>query len=268
MSEAAAVPLPVSRLLDLSGQVALVTGASRGIGAGVAIRLAEAGADVALVHRTAASAEAAAHVAGRVRALGRRSLVIEADVADPAAVEDTVETAVGALGRIDHVVNNAGLQPVVGLLEVTPQQWDEVQAVNVRGAFLVTQAAARRMIAAGRGGAIVDIASIEGLQPTFVHSHYAASKAAVIMQARAAALELGPHGIRVNAVAPGLIDTGSLEADWPTGVTRWHAAAPLGRLGTPADVADACLFLCSPAARWISGATLVVDGGVLAHPTW
>lgn len=268
MSEAAAVPLPVSRLLDLSGQVGLVTGASRGIGAGIAIRLAEAGADVALVHRTPASAEAAAQVAGRVRALGHRALVIEADVADVAAVEAMVAAVTDALGRIDLVVNNAGLQPVVGLLEMTADQWDEIQAVNVRGAFLVTQAAARRMIAAGRGGAIVNVASIEGLQPTFVHSHYAASKAAVIMQTRAAALELGRHGIRVNAVAPGLIDTGALGTEWPEGVARWQAAAPLSRLGTPDDVADACLFLCSPASRWISGATLVVDGGVLAHPTW
>jgi NAD(P)-dependent dehydrogenase (short-subunit alcohol dehydrogenase family) len=121
----------------------------------------------------------------------------------------------------------------------------------------------------GDGGAIVNIASIEGLQPAFDHSHYAASKAAVIMHTRAAALELGSRGIRVNCVSPGLIDVaGRLEHAWPSGVERWHAAAPLHRLGRPDDVADAVLFLASDAARWITGANLVVDGGVLARNTW
>jgi 3-oxoacyl-[acyl-carrier protein] reductase len=117
-------------------------------------------------------------------------------------------------------------------------------------------------------GAIVNVASIEGLQPAFAHSHYAASKAGVIMHTRAAALELGPKGIRVNCVSPGLIAAPGIEEGWPAGVARWHAAAPLHRLGTPIDVADAVLFLASPAARWITGANLVVDGGVLAHNTW
>ncbi|HEX5466530.1 MAG TPA: glucose 1-dehydrogenase [Candidatus Limnocylindrales bacterium] len=261
-------PPPVAELLDLAGQVAIVTGASRGIGAGIALRLAEAGADVVVVHRSAASAPAAVTVAAGIEALGRRGLVAEADLALTSAVEALFDRVMEAFGRIDILVNDAGLQPVADLLAMGVEEWDAIQAVNARGVFLATQAAARRMIVAGEGGSIVDVASIEGLQPAFSHSHYAASKAAVIMHARAAALELGPHGIRVNAVAPGLIDTGDLTAAWPEGVERWHAAAPLGRLGTPADVADACLFLCSPAARWISGATLVVDGGVLAHPTW
>ena len=119
-----------------------------------------------------------------------------------------------------------------------------------------------------RTAAIVNVSSIEGLQPAFDHSHYAASKAAVLMHTRAAALELGPAGIRVNSVSPGLIDAEGLAESWPEGVERWHAAAPLERLGLPADVADAVLFLAAPAARWITGANLVVDGGVLAHNTW
>lgn len=258
----------VGSLLDLSGRVAIVTGADRGIGAGIARRLAEAGADVAIVHRSAATADPAAAVAGAVEGFGRRAMIVEADLTSEPAVEAMVEAVEDALGRIDIIVNNAGLQPLDDLLETTAERWDEVQATNARGVFLATRAVALRMITQGRGGAIVNVASIEGLQPTFRHGHYAASKAAVLMHTRSAALELGPHGIRVNAVAPGLIDTGSLEADWPEGVARWQAAVPLGRLGTPADVADACLFLCSAAARWISGATLVVDGGVLTHPTW
>jgi NAD(P)-dependent dehydrogenase (short-subunit alcohol dehydrogenase family) len=141
----------------------------------------------------------------------------------------------------------------------------EMLRVNVAGVVAMTHAAAR--VFPG-GGAIVNIASIEGLQPAAGHSHYAASKAAVIMHTRAAALELGSRGIRVNALAPGLIDAPGLAAAWPDGVKRWLANCPLERLGTTRDVADAVLFLLSDAARWITGATLVVDGGMLARPTW
>ena len=114
----------------------------------------------------------------------------------------------------------------------------------------------------------MNVASIEGLQPAFEHSHYSASKAAVLMHTRSAALEFGPFAIRVNAVAPGLIDREGLSEAWPEGVARWRSKAPLGRVGESADVADACLFLVSPAARWITGSTLTVDGGMLTHPIW
>jgi NAD(P)-dependent dehydrogenase (short-subunit alcohol dehydrogenase family) len=147
--------------------------------------------------------------------------------------------------------------------------------VNVVGVAAMTREAAMAMNAASspspEGGAtkaIVNISSIEGIQPAFGHSHYAASKAAVVMHTRAAALELGPAGVRVNCVSPGLIDAAGLDVAWPEGIGRWLEVAPLGRLGHPSDVADAVLFLASPAARWISGANLVVDGGVLAHNTW
>ena len=118
------------------------------------------------------------------------------------------------------------------------------------------------------GGAVVNVASVEAHQPAIGHGHYAVSKAGLIMLTRAAALEYGPDGIRVNSVSPGLIDDGTLAERWPDGVERWLAAAPLRRIGTPGDVADAVTFLVSPMARWVTGADLVVDGGILAVPTW
>jgi NAD(P)-dependent dehydrogenase (short-subunit alcohol dehydrogenase family) len=252
-----AVP-PVDRLLALTGQVALVTGASGNIGAGIARRLHEAGASV-VVH----AQRDRDRVAPLATELGERATVATGDVERDARALCGV--ALEAFGRLDVLVNNAAIQPVAPLHEIGNEDLVELLRVNVAGVAALTREAAALMSA---GASIVDVASIEGLQPAFSHSHYAASKAAVIMHARAAALELGPRGIRVNCVSPGLIDAPGLDTAWPEGVARWRAAAPLGRLGQPADVADAVLFLASPAARWISGANLVVDGGVLAHNTW
>jgi NAD(P)-dependent dehydrogenase (short-subunit alcohol dehydrogenase family) len=247
-----ATPIPsVGALLDLTGQVAIVTGASGNIGAGIAARLHEAGASVV------------AHGRQAPRDLGERSTVVVGDVERDARA--ICGYAIEAFGRLDIVVNNAGMQPVAPLEAIRKEDVVEMLRVNVGGVAAMTREAAALMPS---GGAIVNISSIEGLQPAFHHSHYGASKAAVIMHTRAAALELGPNGIRANCVSPGLIEAPGIEQAGPEGVARWHAAAPLHRLGTPADVADAVLFLVSPAARWISGANLVVDGGVLAHGTW
>jgi NAD(P)-dependent dehydrogenase (short-subunit alcohol dehydrogenase family) len=251
----------IAALLDLRERVVLVTGSGSGIGAGIARRLHAAGARVAVHyahHR--ATAEMLA------RELGERACVVHGDVERDA--ERLCGDAIAAFGRIDAAVNNAGIQPVAPLAEIGPDEMREMLRVNVEGVAAITRAVARHLIARGGGGAIVNVASIEGLQPASGHSHYAASKAAVLMHTRAAALELGPRGIRVNAVAPGLIDRPGLAGDWPDGVNRWLAACPLERLGTTDDVADAVLFLLSHGARWISGATLVVDGGMLARPTW
>ncbi len=236
---------PVPDLLDLSGRVAVVTGAGRGIGAGIARRLTDAGATVVIHQRSGPD------VAGDLRS----KYVAE-------AVADTV---LKRHGRLDIWVNNAGVQPVATIAGMTDAEFDDVVSSNLTTTFRATRACAAVM---APGAAIVNVASIEALAAPAGHSHYAAAKAAVVAHTRAAAVELGPLGIRVNAVAPGLIDRPDLAADWPEGVERWMRACPLGRLGQADDVGDACLFLASPAARWVTGVLLVVDGGVSATAPW
>lgn len=252
-------------LLDLSGTVAVVTGAGRGIGAGIARRFAAAGAAVVVHHLT--SAAGAAALVDELTGQGARAVAVRADVTDPADCARLMAAAVEHFGRIDAVVANAGVQPVTPLATMSRAQWRDVVDTNLGGAFVTVRQAAAALRTTGRGSVTL-IASIEGTQPARSHAHYAASKAGVIMLARSAALEYGADGIRVNSVSPGLVDRAGLAADWPDGVARWQRAAPLRRLGTPQDVGNACVFLASPLAGWITGHNLVVDGGVSAHPTW
>jgi 3-oxoacyl-[acyl-carrier protein] reductase len=256
---------PLASLFDFSGRAAIVTGAGAGIGAGIALRFAEAGAGVVLGCKT--NATGAEAVAAKIRALGRRAVVQQRDLAKAAEAEALAAHCVEAFGRLDVLVNNAGAYPLHGLLEMSEDAWRAVIDANLTSAHLMTQAAARRMIGQA-GGAIVNIASIEAENPAPLHAHYDAAKAGLVMHTRAAAAELGRHGIRVNCVSPGLIDREGLKDAWPDGVQRYLAAVPLARLGEPADVADACLFLASPAARWVTGANLVVDGGVLTSQVY
>jgi len=238
--------------IDLTGSVVLVAGASGGIGFGIADRFAEAGATV-VRHgfRTASTVDVTADLAG-----------------DPAGAAVVVDTVIARHGRLDAVVNAAGLQGVATLADVSEDEWRATLDANVTAAHRLTRALAAHLAARGTGGAIVHLASIEGHHPAPAHGHYAVSKAALLMYAKAAATEFGPIGLRVNTVSPGLIDRPGLDADWPEGVARWRAASPLGCLGTPRDVADACLFLCCGLASWITGTDLAVDGGVLAGSAW
>lgn len=255
----ALLSVPVTALL--AGTVALVTGASGLIGRGIALRFAEAGAAV-VAHGHRGDLD---HVVAEIAAVGGRATGLRADLSDEAACHRLVRAAAEWGGRLDAVVNNAGVQPVQDLAGMTAAQWRAVVDVNLTGAFSCTQAAAEVL---GEGGSVTHVASIEGTHPAAGHAHYSASKAALLMHARSAALEYGPRGIRVNTVSPGLIDRPGLAEDWPDGVDRWTRAAPLGRLGRPGDVGDACVFLASPMASWITGNDLVVDGGITARPTW
>ncbi|EFE68504.1 SDR family oxidoreductase [Streptomyces viridosporus] len=257
---------PVSPPGLLEGQVALVTGAGGGIGRGIALRFAEEGAAVALHCRTAVSS--ARELADRIRGSGGEAVVLRADLTDEDACRRLVaEAARWGGGRLTALVNCAGVQPVQELAGMTAAEWRAVVDTNTTGVFACTRAAAELMRPAG-GGSVTHIASVEARSPAPGHAHYCASKAAVVMHARAAALEYGPWGIRVNTVSPGLIEREGLEDAWPEGVRRWRRASAVGRLGRPEDVGDACVFLASRLASWVTGHDLVVDGGVSARPTW
>lgn len=241
----------------------LVTGGSGGIGAGVAARFAAAGAAVMVGWRT--GAQRAAAVVDAVVAAGGAAASARADVTRPDECAELMASASRRFGGLDAVVACAGVQPVAPLPGMAVDEWQRVVEQNLTGAFVTLQAAARAL---GPGGSVTLVGSIEATRPAPGHAHYAASKAGAAMLARSAALEYGPAGLRVNSVSPGLVDRPGLEQDWPEGLRRWRAAAPLGRVGTPADIGDACVFLASPLASWITGHDLVVDGGMAAAPSW
>lgn len=251
-------------VLDLSGTVALVTGGAGGLGSGIVRCFAAAGA--AVVIHGFNNPEGPDRLAEEVRDAGGRAVTGSGDIRDIDACRAVVDTAINAFGRLDAVVNNAGIQPLQSLQSMAVPDWEAVVDVNLTGTFAMTQAATEVMRAAG--GSVTHIASVEATLPAPAHAHYAASKAAVVMHARAAALELGHHGIRVNTVSPGLIDRGDLEESWPQGQQSWLEKVPLGRTGRPEDIGDACVFLASPLASWVSGQDLVVDGGMSAVPAW
>jgi NAD(P)-dependent dehydrogenase (short-subunit alcohol dehydrogenase family) len=257
---------PVASLLNLAGKAAIVTGASGGIGAGIARRFGEAGANVVCHYNS--NKQSAETVVEAIRSAGGQAVACQADISSGTGAANLVAQAISHFGGVDILVNNAGQQPVEMLAEMSESSWNAMMAANVAGPFLLVRALAEHARKAGKPGSVVNIASIEGHNPAPGHGHYATSKAALLMFTKAAAMEFGALGIRVNSICPGLIHRDGIEQGWPEGVGRWKTAAALKRLGRPDDIADAALFLASDAARWITGADLVVDGGVSARPTW
>ena len=247
---------------QLNGKVAVVTGAGRGLGQGAALGFAEAGADLALVDLISTD-----ETAQRVRALGRRACQIQANLLERAAVQRIVETTVKELGGIDILLNNAGIIRRAPLLEFTEKDWDEVIQINESAVFFLSQAVARQMVKQGRGGKIINIASLLSFQGGIRVPSYTAAKSAVMGLTRLMANELAVHRINVNAVAPGYMATDNtvpLRADAQRSA-EILGRIPAGRWGEPEDLQGALVFLASSASDYVTGHTLAVDGGWLAR---
>jgi NAD(P)-dependent dehydrogenase (short-subunit alcohol dehydrogenase family) len=244
---------------DLSGRTALVTGATRGLGEAFALALAEVGADIVIVGRDGAAAE---EVAGRIEALGRRTQILLGDVTDRAHIQRIVDAAIDRFGRIDVLVNNAGACIHRPALEVTEEDWSHVIDTNLTALWNVSQIVGAHMVGAG-GGSIVNIGSISGMivnRPQFQPA-YNASKAAVHQLTRSLAAEWAPHGVRVNAMAPGYIKTDMSPVDEPQYRRNWIEDAPMQRYATPDELGPAMAFLASDASSFVTGAVMVIDGG-------
>src|SRR5262245_29773013 len=244
---------------QLANQIAVVTGAGRGIGRAIAVKFASQGADIACVSRTAENSE---KVAGEIRALGRKAWAHAVDVADSTAVTAAAEKIVSEAGRVDVLVNNAGVTRDGLLMRMSEADWDTVLDTNLKGAFLFTKAFTRAFLKQ-RSGRIINVASVVGLIGNAGQCNYAASKAALLGFTKSVARELASRGITANVLAPGFVET-----DMTAGLTEdlrkeMLKQIPLGSFGQPDDIANAALFLAGSAARYITGQVLAVDGGMV-----
>jgi 2-deoxy-D-gluconate 3-dehydrogenase len=262
----------IQESLNLSGKVAIVTGGARGIGLGIVSRLAEAGAQVVIANRGEAEG---AQAAAALQQKGLKVAAIRTDVSEEDSVRQLVSQTVTQFGAIDILVNNAGIFPSVPVLQMTLADWQKVIAINLQGVFLTTKYAAAAMIGAGKGGKIINITSIDALHPSMVGlAHYDASKHGVWGFTKNVALELAPHKIWVNAVAPGAIATPGVQemtaqepvpqgVDPQKNIEAFLAKIPMARMGDPDEIGKVALFLASDLSSYMTGSQIVVDGGVL-----
>src|SRR5438093_8625730 len=244
---------------SLANQVAVVTGAGRGIGRAIALTFAAEGADVVCVSRTAENSE---KVAGEVRSLGRKAWAHAVDVADAKAVAAAADRILADAGRVDVLVNNAGVTLDALLMRMSEEDWDTVLDTNLKGAFLFTKAFARTFLKQ-RSGRIINVASVIGVIGNAGQCNYASSKAALIGFTKSVARELASRGITVNALAPGFIETDMAAVIGEEMRKELLRKIPLNCFGQPEDIAHAALYLAGPAARYITGQVLIVDGGLV-----
>ena len=258
----------IQELFDLSGKVAIVTGAAMGIGKGIALRLAEAGASVII---SDINLEVARETVAELKAAGYKAKEVQSDTSKVADAENTVKEAKSAFGDLHILVNNAGIFPMAPAIDMAEAMWDKTIDINLKGVMFFSQAAARAMIAKGHGGKIVNIASVDAFYPTGNLAEYDASKGGMVMLTKALAKEWASKGINVNAIAPGAIQTPGAASGF-IGLSKEQAEAatkafvatiPMGRQGMPDDVARVALFLATEASDYITGTTIVVDGGYL-----
>lgn len=249
----------------LAGKTVLITGASRGIGRGTAIECARQGADLAL--NWYEDREGIEETLAAVRALGRRVIEVEGDVARRESADRFVGAAAQALGSVDVFVSNAGICPFHAFLDTPPEVFERTMAVNLHGTYYMTQAAARRMKEQGHGGSLIAISSISALVGGGTQAHYTPTKAGVHSLMQSCAIALGPYAIRCNSVMPGTIATDINKEDLADPAKRAYMEKriPLGRLGEPKDVAGCVVFLASDLARYVTGAALLVDGGLFVN---
>jgi NAD(P)-dependent dehydrogenase (short-subunit alcohol dehydrogenase family) len=248
----------------LAGRVALVTGGGGGIGRGIGEELARAGARVAVNDVSPAAADAAVE---HLASLGAEAFAVPGDVGSASAAAAAIDAVLARAGRLDILVNNAGIQTWSPLLEVREADWDRVLDTNLKGCFLMTQAAARRMQASG-GGVVVNIGSGCNRVPFPGLVAYTASKGGIEMLTKLSAVELGPSGIRVNCIAPGAIEVERTRKELPDYAGTWGRLTPLRRIGYPADIGRAVVFLASDESSFITGQTINVDGGLFSQPPW
>jgi len=249
--------------MKLKGKIAIVTGASQGIGRGISLGLAEAGADVVVnCDRNIEGAETVAH---EIRALGRRAIVAQADVSKSDDVNRMVQQTLRAFGTIDILVNNAGIFISSPIEDLKEEDWDRVMGVNLKGVFLCCQAVGRHMIEGESGGSIINVASISGLMPEVSGGAYTPSKAGVLALTRLLAIEWAKYGIRANALSPGPIMTPLQRAAFPSEklLAARNRAVPMNRHGTPEEMAKVVVFLASDDSSYITGADITADGGSL-----
>jgi L-rhamnose 1-dehydrogenase len=256
----------------LENKVVIVTGGSRGIGRAIAVESARHGADILINYWASSDASygadrASSEVVTEITSLGRRAVAVEGDIADPATAQRVVNVAVDTLGRVDVLASNAGICPFHAFLDTPVEVLRRTMEVNLHGAFYVTQAAAQQMRKQGNGGAIIATSSISALLGGGLQAHYTPTKAGVHSLMQSCAIALGPYGIRCNSVMPGTIATDLNKEDLSSTekLAYMRSRIPLGRLGEPVDVANAAIFLASDLARYITGASLLVDGGLFVN---